>query len=395
MTGRLPSSTGIYAQLNNRVLGQLGGGAGDMTYLPQWFAASGYRTMGTGKIFHGGAPREAFHEWGEYGGFGPRPPQKVNWLDTRTSTDWLPFPERDDQMPDFRSAEWGVERLRAEHDGPFFLAIGFVRPHVPWYVPQEWFDLHPVDSIELPPYLPDDLDDVPAISVRAQAVPMMPTTEWAIEHGEWEGMVQAYLACVSFVDAQVGKVLDALGESPYADDTVVVLWSDHGYHLGEKNRFAKHGLWREAARAPLIFAGPGIASGVTRDVPVGLIDLYPTLIELCSLQANPANDGRSLVPLLTEGEMDWPHPTLSFWGRGNTAVALGRHRYIRWEDGSEELYDLESDPEEWKNLANDPATGPLRKRLAEPIPADPSPWRGPPYNHNDYFRSTPTQRPRD
>jgi arylsulfatase A-like enzyme len=395
MTGRLPSSTGIYAQLNNRVLGTLGGGKDGMTYLSQWFAANGYRTMGTGKIFHGGAPKNAFDEWGEYGGFGPRPAEKVKWLGKGTSTDWLAFPERDEQMPDFRSAAWGVERLQAEYDRPFFLAIGFCRPHVPWYVPQKWFDLHPLESIELPPYLPGDQDDVPEISRRAHEVPMMPTAEWAIEKGEWKPIVQAYLACISFVDAQVGKLLDALDASSYADDTIVVLWSDHGYHIGEKNRFAKHGIWREATRTPLIFAGPGITHGMTRGVPVGLIDIYPTLLELCGLPANPANDGHSLCPLLAQGDVEWPWPVLSFWGFGNTAVALGQHRYVLWEDGSEELYDIAADPDEWNNLADDPATAELRRALATHVPSEPATWRGPPYRHNDYFRSSPTQRPVD
>lgn len=140
-------------------------------------------------------------------------------------------------------------------------------------------------------------------------------------------------------------------------------------------------------------AGPGIAAGIKRESPVGLIDVYPTLLDLCGLPSNPANDGRSLRPLLAKGNSEWPHPTLSFWGFNNTAVAVGHHRYIRWEDGSEELYDIEADPNEWTNLANDEETSALRERLARHIPKDPAPWRSPVYNHNNYFRKTPSQRP--
>jgi iduronate 2-sulfatase len=176
---------------------------------------------------------------------------------SRTSTDWGAFPEADSLMPDYQSAQWTMERLNRDYDQPFFLAVGFLRPHVPWYVPQKWFDLHPLEDIETPPYLESDLDDLPAITREIDDLPMMPTTQWAIESGEWPKMIQAYLACISFVDFYVGEILDALENSQYAENTIVILWSDHGYRMGEKGTFAKHCLWEEATKAPADFCRSG------------------------------------------------------------------------------------------------------------------------------------------
>ncbi len=393
ITGLLPTTTGIYNQLSNQELAKLGGGKGDMRYLPQWFADNGYHTMGTGKITHNGFPKNAFEESGKYRGFGPKPKERFVWKNEGTQTDWGAFPESDEMMPDYMAATWAVNRLKRDQEKPFFLAVGFVRPHVPFYVPQKWFDLHPLDSITLPPYKPDDLKDIPEISRYAHEVPPMPTTEWVIKHNEWKKAVQGYLACISFVDAQVGRVLDTLEKSPHADNTVIVLWSDHGYHLGEKGRFSKHGLWREATRVPLIFAGPGISKGQRRNQPVGLIDLYPTLLDLCGLPEKPSNDGRSLKPLLGTANPVWPHPAISTWGFGNFAVSNETHAYLRWEDSSEELYDIVTDENEFENLAHSETTLPLRKKLATAIPKNPSPWESPRVSANEYFRTTPSQGP--
>ena len=393
ITGLLPTTTGIYNQLESSDLKRMGGGKGDMRYLPQWFEDNGYRTMGTGKITHNGSPDGAFQEYGKYGGFGPKPKKRMVWKNTGTQTDWGAFPEKDEQMPDHQHATWTIEKLAQNQEKPFFLAVGFLRPHVPLHVPQKWFDMHPLDSITLPPYRPDDMEDVPEISTYAHEMPMMPTTEWVIKHKEWKEAVQAYLACVSFVDAQVGRVLDALEESPHADNTVIVLWSDHGYHLGEKGRFAKHGLWREATRIPLIFAGPGISENQRRNQPVGLIDMYPTLLDLCGLQEKPSNDGRSLKPLLGTENPAWPHPAVTSWGFGNFAISNETHAYLHWENGAEELYDIVKDENEFDNLAKDEATLPLRKKLTTTIPENPSPWKSPAVKKYRYFENEPNQRP--
>ncbi len=401
MSGFLPSTTGIYGQINDRNLREACPETRDGLFLPEWFAHNGYHTMGVGKLFHGHAPEGVFAEsGGRESGFGPKPPKRLKWDRQKTSTDWGPFPETDEEMPDFRTAEWAVERLGRDHDKPFFLGVGFLRPHVPWHVPQKWFDLFPADELEMPPYQPGDQDDVPEISRAVHEVPMMPTTEWAIESGEWKNIVQAYLACVAFVDAQVGKVLDAMEAGPYAENTYVVLWGDHGYHIGEKNRFAKHSVWEEATRTPLMIAGPGVASGGRTAKPAGLIDLYPTLLDLCGLPANPANEGHSLRPLLgvpqnTGGPQDaeWPHAALTTYGRNNHAVRGEHYRYIRYEDGSEELYDHRRDDNEWTNIAADPAEADVKQRLAAHLPTVNVPWS--PKSTYDYNRYLTEHRKRN
>ena len=387
MSGFLPSTTGIYGQISDRDLRAAAPETGSTPFLPEWFAANGFHTMGVGKLFHQHAPEGAFAEsGGREAGFGPRPENRMKWDRERTSTDWGPFPETDEEMPDFRTAQWAVERLEREHDTPFFLAAGFLRPHVPWHVPKKWFDLFPPDELEMPPYQPGDQDDVPSISRALHALPMMPTTDWAIESDEWKYIVQAYLACVAFVDAQVGTVLGALESSPYADNTIVVLWGDHGYHIGEKNRFGKHSVWEEATRTPLIVAGPGVAVGNTRK-PVGLIDLYPTLLDLCGLPANAANEGHSLRALLENPDFaGWPHVALTTYGRNNHGIRDERYRYIRYEDGSEEFYDHEDDAQEWNNIVAGATHEEIKQRLAAHLPEVNVPWsEKSAYDWNDYL----------
>ncbi len=387
MSGFLPSTTGIYGQIQDRDLRRASPETGSTPFLPEWFGNNGYHTMGVGKLFHQHAPDGVFAEsGGRVAGFGPRPPRRLNWDRDRTSTDWGAYPEADEEMADFATAKWAAERLRRRHDRPFFLGAGFLRPHVPWHVPKKWFDMFPPDELQMPPYQPGDQDDVPEISRRLHALPMMPTTEWAIESNQWKKIVQAYLACVAFVDAQIGKVLDALDASPHVDNTYVVLWGDHGYHIGEKNRFGKHSVWEEATRTPLLIAGPGIVAGTTGK-PAGLIDLYPTLLDLCGLPANPANEGHGLRPVLeSPASADWPHVALTTYGRNNHGVRDERYRYIRYEDGAEELYDHEDDTHEWKNIASDPAHKATRKRLAAHLPKINAPWSAQSaYDYNQYL----------
>lgn len=357
-SGRLPSTTGIYGQVRDRDLRADESPLRDAVFLSEHFAAEGYATLGVGKLFHSGGGPGAFQEYGGgNGGSGPKPAERFAydpaWFDKtgRTQTDWGAFPERDEDMPDWKTASWAVEQLAAEHDGPFFLAVGFVRPHVPWYVPGRWFERFERDELALPPFAPADLADVPPIASRINAVPMMPTTEWAIEADAWRDIVHAYLACVAFVDAQIGRVLDALEASPYADDTLIVLCSDHGYHLGEKNRFSKQTVWERSTRVPLIVVEPGSENGSAREAPVGLVDLYPTLVELAGLPEPDGLDGHSLVPLLRDPEAAWPHVARTSYGQHVQSIRDGRHRLIQYPDGSRELYDHADDADEWHNLA--------------------------------------------
>ena len=391
MTGLAPWTTGIYLQISDTNIKKANPATKAAVFMPDWFEQQGYKTMGAGKIYHKGDQANTFDEFSGGSKFGPRPKQRIKWpvpgVPTGTSTDWGAFPERDDQMPDFETAEYVVGKLKEKHDKPFFLAAGFVRPHVPWHVPQKWFDLYPVETIQTPPYKKDDLDDIPEIGRRIADMPMMPTTEWAIENNEWENIVQAYLACTTFADAQVGKVLDALRESEYADNTVVVLWADHGYHLGEKNRFAKQAFWERDTRTVLMFKAPGFSAGKTCDAPAQLLDIYPTLLELCGLPRNPQNEGRSLVSLLKNPQAEWNHFAITAYGQDNFSMRSPTHRYIVYEDGSEELYDMMDDPNEWNNLAMNPESEAIKthfKAACPPAPVPLSPVSS--YKVNQYWR---------
>jgi len=354
LSGLRPSTTGIYGQIQDQDLRTASKVMNKVSFLPEYFADQGYKTMGVGKIFHSHAPEGVFQEsGGRVKGFGPKPAdgKRFHWDKKGTSTDWAAFPDVDEKMPDYKSARWAAERLSEEHDRPFFLTVGFLRPHVPWYVPQKWFDMHPLDSVQTPPYRSDDKEDLPAIALKVDEMPMMPTTEWAIQTGQWKDIVQSYLASTTFVDHYVGEVLKALENSPYKDNTIVILWSDHGYRLGEKGTFAKHCLWSEGTRVPLIVKAPGYKGGETRNGAVELLDIYPTLVDLCGLPRNQSNEGKSLRPLLEEPDAEWNEAAVSTYGRNNHAVTTERYRYISYEDGSEEFYDHRDDPNEWNNLA--------------------------------------------
>ncbi len=361
MTGLLPSTTGIYGQIDDERIAGIVAAVRPCPLLPDALEAGGYTTIAVGKVFHRGDAAGVFDRYGGRSGYGPKPAERMRYDPADfpdriggTQTDWGAFPETDDAMPDHRAASFAVEQLQAPHDKPFFLAVGFVRPHVPWHVPAAWFERFPPDGLRLPPYRADDFDDIPECSRRVNDLPAMPTTEWAIATDEWRNIVQAYLACTAFVDHQVGRVLQALAESPHAADTIVILWSDHGYQLGEKDRFAKQALWREACRMPLIIAAPGLPPGRC-GAAVGLVDLYPTILELCGLPPEEANEGRSLVPWLRDPSLPSDRPILTSYGQHNHAIQLGDLRYYRYEDGSRELYDHASDPHEWTNLAATPA----------------------------------------
>ena len=380
MTGLRPSTTGIYGMIDDNKIRSDNEATSDIIFLPEYFQNEGYYTMGIGKLFHHHAPDGLFDEsGGRVSGFGPVPDHRFVWdglapenqeIYGRTSTDWGAYPSYDSLMPDYQSVQWAKERLKRDYDDqPFFLAVGFLRPHVPFYVPEKWFDMHPVEELQMPPYKPDDLEDVPAIArEKINDLPMMPSTEWAIETGRWADIVQAYLACVSFVDHQVGELIKALEESKYADNTVIVLWSDHGYRLGEKGTFAKHCLWQEATNAPLIFSAPNLPKGKVVNDPVEMLSIYPTLLALCDLPAYQRNEGINLVPLMTGEHQDQQHKAITTFGMNNHTVKANNFRYIRYEDNTEELYDHEKDPGEWNNIAENEEYGTIKQGLIQLLP---------------------------
>ncbi|MGB0372260.1 MAG: sulfatase [Opitutales bacterium] len=326
------------------------------TMMPVRFSKEGYEVSAVGKLFHSKENSKYFDEYGgSHGGFGPYPKKKLSPFKGVKLWDWGVFPESDEGTPDQRIASWAEERLSRDREKPFFMGVGFYRPHVPQYAPQQWFDMYPAESLQLPAVMENDLADIsPYARALMLGVTVAPEHDWVLENEEWEALVQSYLASVSFVDHKVGKVLDALENSDAASNTYVVLFSDHGFHLGEKERWAKRSLWEDSTHVPMIIAGPGIAGGQLCEKPVELLDIYPTLLELAGMAADPSLEGDSLVPLLENPNTEWPHIARSSFGLGNVSIRSERFRYIRYKDGSEEFYDHWNDPHEWHNLIKEP-----------------------------------------
>ncbi|MEZ6064289.1 MAG: sulfatase [Planctomycetaceae bacterium] len=382
MTGLRPSTTGVYCLAPwFREVEPLK----DVVTLSQHFTSNGYHTYTTGKIFHGGYPpkpqrEREFTHWGVPSAVGARPEQKLVTTPggNHPLVDWGTFPHRDEDKGDYKVASWAVQQLEGELPEPFFLSVGFFLPHVPCYATQKWFDLYPLETLQLPPVLAGDRDDTPEVSWYLHWKLPEVRLSWLEEQDQWKPLVQAYLASTSFVDSQVGRVLDALEASGHADDTIVVLWSDHGWHLGEKAITGKNTLWDRSTRVPLIFAGPGIVQGQKCAEPVELLDIYPTLVELCSLP-QPAIppalrervrglEGESLVRLLHDPASHRKRPAITTHNVDNHGVRTRDWRYIRYADGSEELYDMRSDPNEWHNLAGDQAHAATVQELARWLP---------------------------
>jgi len=285
-----------------------------------------------------------------------------------------------DKTPDEISAQWAAEILGKKHDRPFYLGVGFIRPHTPLYAPRKYFDMFPLEEIRLPPYLQDDLGDC-ASALRERWQWGYKKFEALIKAGgekAWKEWVQAYLACTAFVDGQIGKALDALDASPYRQNTIVILTGDNGYHVGEKDCIQKWHLWDESTRVPLFIHVPNSqGNGQTCDHPVSLVDVYPTLVDLCGLPKDPNQgrsnlrlEGHSLRPLLEHPKRtEWNGPSVAFMGirdgkaNPHFSVRSGRYRYTLCGNGEEELYDHEDDPNEWTNLAGDLKHADAKKRM--------------------------------
>ena len=368
LTGVLPSTSGVYhnSQPWRRALS-------DAVTLPQHFMAHGYHVAGAGKIFHGRFPDP--QSWHEYfpsktkcKPADPVPPNRpVNGIPNTRHFDWGPIDVADEEMGDWKVASWIIEQLGKKHDKPFFLGCGFFRPHLPWYVPKKYFDMYPLEQVTLPNLNENDLDDVPIMG-RKFANPQRDHKN-VIQYKQWHKAVQAYLACISFVDTCVGRVIDALYKSPYADSTMIVLWSDHGWHLGEKLHWRKFALWEEATHNPLMIIAPGITKpGQRCHQPVNLIDIYPTLIDICRLPAKKELEGLTLMPLLKNPQASRQRPALTTHGRNNHSLRSQRWRYIRYSDGTEELYDHQTDELEWNNLADNPTFAGVKEKLAMWLP---------------------------
>lgn len=373
--GKRPSTTGIYDNLQwwkpaypNEVS------------MPQHFKENGYYTAGAGKNFHDTPGNDPPVSWSEYQGLGQDSPWSHAYmtvdrfitygfrgpiptnpdfiplngiLPIQSPLDWGAIPKKpESEYADVETVEFAKRILVKNHKKPFFLSVGIFRPHMPWHVPQKYFDLYPLDEVVIPTIKEDDLDDVPA-----QGKKMGNKTDYPkiVKAGKWKEAVRAYLASISFADHQVGVIYDALMKSAHAENTIVVFWSDHGYHMGSKGLMHKFTLWEEATRIPFVVKVPGITKPGSRiDRPVDMVSVFPTLAALANVPAKPGLDGRDMTELLVDPNADWRFPAITEYFRGQVAIRSQNWRYIRYQDNTEELYDRNNDPKEWTNLASDP-----------------------------------------
>ncbi len=314
------------------------------------FRTNGYRVVGAGKIYHGTFGRRS--EWDDYAQRKPVKNEGAYVKKDFGGVRWAQLKGDDQAVGDYHTVSYCIDQLAADHDKPFFIACGIFRPHMPWSVPKKYFDMHPLSEIELPPHTEGDLDDIPAEGVKT-ARPQGDHKK-ITDAGAWKEAVQAYLASITYADGQLGRLLDAFDRSDYRENTIIVLWGDHGWHLGEKQHWRKFALWEEATRAPLMWVAPGVTpKNAICDATVDFMSIYPTLCQLAGLPIPDHCDGVSIVPLLKDPKAPWDRPAITTHGYMRHAVRTKEYRYIRYQDGSEELYDETADPYEWKNLAGD------------------------------------------
>jgi arylsulfatase A-like enzyme len=367
MSGQRPSTTGCYLNSQN-----WRPGISEDKLLNSHFARAGYRVYGAGKIYHGSFDRGG--EWTDYF------PGKGGGLKLHLSAmndgvggiKFAPLANSDEDMPDYSVVSYGLEKLREESDKPFFLAIGLVKPHMPFSVPKKWFDMFPLDSIQLPPHREDDLNDVPPSGVK-MARPEGDHAE-IVKSGRWKEAVQAYLATIAFCDSQVGRLLDGLDASPQRDNTIVCLWSDHGWSLGEKSHWRKFALWEEPTRTVFVWKAPGVTpANAVCARPVDYTCVYPTICTLAGLPLPAHLEGRDISPLLKNPQASWNSAAITTHGFKNHTVRTEGWRYIRYANGEEELYDEAADPREYTNLAGKPEHAARKAELAKLLPKSDAP----------------------
>jgi arylsulfatase A-like enzyme len=377
LTGMRPGSTGVYDNQHDwrKLI------PADVVRLPQHFKASGYHVATAGKIWHGGYPAPA-SDWDDQarkGGKGERArvaEEKRNKKPSTKDETWGfgnfrigPTRGDDADMPDHATVDYCLKQLQKKHDKPFFLACGIVKPHLAFSVPKKYFDLYPLDRIELPRVKADDLNDIPPAGLR-MAKPNG-DHKTITEAGKWKEAVRAYLATITFCDAMIGRLIDGFDKSAYKDNTIIVLWSDHGWHLGEKQHWRKFALWEEATRSPLIWIVPGLTKPKSVcERTVDFLTIYPTLCDLCGLPTPRNVQGESIRSLLENPRGKWDKPAITTYGFQNHTVRTEKWRYIRYANGDEELYDHDTDPHEWTNLARDEKYARVKKELAVWLPKE-------------------------
>ncbi|MGA1123840.1 MAG: sulfatase [Chthoniobacterales bacterium] len=378
LTGKYPHNTGLYGlDPLFRDVPELS----TLTSLPQHFREHGYRSVGVGKIYHTKRDELSFDNPnpGWFGAFGPFPDKEINLdpdLPVTKYYDWGPFLE-ETETADYKVAQYACRQIEefTASKTPWFLSVGFFRPHCPYFAPQKWFDLHPVADI--PPAVDEseDLKDIPPYGLKLVGYnAQQKFDQWLKKSDKTASFLQAYRACVSFADHCMGMVLDALKASGLENNTIVVLLGDHGLQNGAKNLWYKRTLWEKTTRVPLVIKVPGQpARRIT--APAGLIDIYPTLCELAGLPVPDGLDGLSLTGLI-EGRpgAEQRPPALTSHGPGNFSLRDERWRYTRYADGSEELYDHTNDPEERRNLATNAEYKDAIARLKPFVPEESKPF---------------------
>lgn len=368
MGGRRPWTSGCYYNGHKWKEHQAPGEG-----LSAQFLKAGYYVAGAGKIYHSMATYS--EEWSEYmdskgmHGNGPGVDKYDGYHVEKT------FPDlKDEDIVDWHSADYCIERLEKDSDEPFFLACGLYKPHLAFVVPRKYYEDFPLEEIDLPPHREDDLDDIPGAGVKMAG----PDKDHAkfLKSGRWKAAIQSYLATCAYTDMNVGRVLDALENGPHKENTIIVLWTDHGWSLGEKQHWRKFALWEETTRTPLIWVVPGMTEAGSKSArPVDLMSIYPTLCELAGLEIPSHVEGTSIVPLLKDPGAKWNLPAITTHGRGNHAVRTETHRYIRYANGSEELYHNAEDPYEWTNLAFNPEYAAVKAKMAEWLPKEEVPQK--------------------
>ncbi len=387
-SGQFASTTGCYQSANYFV------DHPEIESLQTSFAKAGYSTFGAGKLFHHPAGAIDTRDWTHF--FLRNPDQRETGWPMNSWSEETPFPEpfpasiynrgqeitggmflewagipnqKEEEMADTKRVNWAVEQLKKKHEKPFFLAVGLYAPHYPNYCPQKYFDLYDPKDIQRPPIKEDDLDDLPEKikkikTGRSRIVQKLKSLD------AWDDAIHGYLACISYADAMLGRVLDALEQSPYADKTIIVLWSDHGYHLGEKGDWGKHTLWERTSNVPFIWAGPGVAKNKMTDVTTSLIDIYPTFQKLCGLPKTKQKlEGTSIASTLADPDKAEDRSIfLPHMHPGEYAIINRDWRYIRYGEDGEELYDIKKDPNEWNNLAGEEKYAKVKTRLASFAP---------------------------
>lgn len=406
MTGVHPAKSGIYRNLFDahgprwRHESPL---LADAIVLSKHFSNHGYHSAGAGKIFHTlqwtpGDSQNDPSAWDEYRG-DPLDPISADWPRPEFKHDQdhgfkgrrplgnyyfgsAPLNQAENSYGDHLVVDWAIEKLKHKPDKPRFLAVGLFRPHIPFEVPKKYFDLYPLDQVQLPINVENDLAD-------ARPADRVSWHKWVVENKQWKHLMQGYLASISYVDHQLGRLLDALESSPMKDNTIIVLWSDHGFHIGEKSNWEKFALWHQTTNTPLFIHAPGISNdGSSTNQPATLTDLYPTLCELAGLPIPDQCTGTSLVPLLKDPLKKRKAPSLTSFvfnqdmksERPSHALSDDRYRYIKYANGFEELYDLKNDPHEFTNLASHPDHSKILKGFSSQIPTDTAPNRKPPRN---------------